>query len=391
MKKTRRVYGFGLIYLLVFLLSLADGLAGYVQSSFLNQFFSLSYIGLIIGACAAASIILSIWLPPIISRLSLYKTGLSLVIINIICSLALALLKNPTLVFGFFLVRYLGFLFLLIVLDIWLEKISTDKITGFIRSIYLTAINLAWLASPFLMSKIVGIDNYHRIYLAGALLLSAFCLIVLFKRKVLQPAKADKQARNINFLPALKQLSHQHDVLASMVSVVVLNIFYTLAVIYWPIYLHNSLGFSCQTIGIIFTFMLLPFVFLQFPAGLLADRYWGEKEMMMSGNVIMAVSATIIFLSTSHSVIFWTILLFLSRCGAALSESMQEIYFYKKISAKDVGLINLFRQSRGLGWLIGSLLAFVSLKFMNIPDLFLIAAGILIIDTIQLGFINDTK
>jgi MFS family permease len=391
MTATRRDYSFGLIYLLVFLLSIADALAGYVQSSYLNQFFSLSNVGLIIGLGAAVAIVVSVWLPKLIAKTSLYATGLSLTVLNAGCSLILALTKNPGLVVIFFLVRYLGFLWLLVVLDIFLEKISANKITGFIRSIYLTFINLAWLASPLLMGQLVGLNNYSQIYWAGALIMALFFIVLSTEKNKLKNVQTDKTHRRLDFLASLKRLTASYDLLAVFISVMVLNIFYALAVLYIPIYLNRDLGFSWPIIGIIFTVMLVPFVLLQFPAGVLADKFFGEKEMMMAGNVMMAASLVSIFLAFSREVVFWASLLFLSRVGAALTESMQEIYFYKKVSGRDVGLINLFRQARSVGWLAGALLAFVVLKFMTIPTLFLIVAVILILDTIQLSFIKDTN
>ena len=391
MKKTRRGYNFSLVYLLVFLLSIADAVVGYTQSSFLNQFFSLSNVGLVVGACSLMAIIVSAWLPKLISKNSAYKVGVGLTIINIICALVLTFSRSPMLVFIFFLTRYLGFMFLLTVLDIFLEKISSDKTTGLVRSTYLTIINLAWLLSPWLMGRLVGDNNYGRIYLFGSLITSLLLIILILNRKKLKNVKPEATLKTFGAFTSLKQLFRSRDLLATFSAVMALNVFYAVAVLYVPIYLNQNLGFSWQTIGFIFTIMLLPFVLIQLPAGMVADKYWGEKEMMMAGNVIMAGCSAIIFLATSREVVFWAGLLFFSRVGAALAESMQEIYFYKKISIKNVGLISFFRQARSLGWLLGALLAFALLKFIDIKGLFLTVAIILIINTLHLSFIKDTK
>ena len=392
MTKARRHYHFGLIYWLVFCLSIADALVGYVQSSYLNQFFSLSAVGLIIGICSAAAIIVSIYLPRAIVRQSAYKVGLGLTFINLICALILAFSRNPGLVFVFFLIRYLGFMFLLVVLDVFLEKISADKITGSIRAVYLTVINIAWLASPWLMGYLVGTgNNYGRVYLLGVLITALLFITLRLNRRRLQAVKTDATLKTSGFFSSLWQLISNRHLLAAFNSVIALNIFYTMAVLYLPIYLNREVGFSWPTIGLIFTIMLLPFVLLQIPAGIIADKYWGEKEMMIAGSLIMAGGSILIWLTSSRSLVFWAGLLFVSRIGAALAESMQEIYFYKKISVRDVGLINLFRQARSIGWLLGALLAFACLNFITIPTLFLIVAGILLLDIIQLSFIKDTK
>jgi MFS family permease len=382
---------FKLIYLLAFLLSLADAVAGYTQSSFLGQFFSLDFVGLIVGLGAILTIVASIIFPRIIARFSLYTVGWVIALINIMASVILATTQSPLLIVVLFLVRYLGFIFLLIVLDVLLENISRDKVTGAIRTKYLTAINLAWLASPLIMGYLVGQNSYGRVYWFGAAVISALALIFIIAKRQLLSRSIKYHRPDIDLAKTCKQITGDSNLLAVFCSVIALNIFYVIAVLYVPLYLNEVIGLSWQTLGVIFTIMLLPFVLIQMPAGWLADKYIGEKEMLMAGNVIMAGAGVVVWLTTSNSPIFWAALLFLSRVGAALAEAMQEVYFYKKVNAGDVGLINWFRQARNVGWLIGSLIAFVALNFANIPQLFLLVGTILIFNTFQLISLKDTK
>lgn len=389
---TKKLGGsFKLIYALAFLMTLADAVSGYTQASFLQQFFSLDFVGLIVGLGAILAIASSAIFPKIIAKFSLYSVGWAIALVNIISSVILATAHSPLLVMLLFLARYLGFIFLLITLDVFLENISQDKITGAIRTKYLSAINLAWLASPVIMGYLVGNNHYGEVYWFGALIMAILLLIFVLNKKRLTAKPIKYQSPKIDFFKTLKQIISDRDLLAVFCSVVALYIFYVIAVIYVPLYLNATIGLSWQTLGIIFTIMLLPFVMIQMPAGYLADKFIGEKEMMMAGNIIMAGAGVTIWLATSHSPFFWAAILFLSRIGAALSESMQEVYFYKKINVKDLGLINFFRQARNVGWLIGSLIAFVSLNFLNIPQLFLLVGAILILNTMQLIRLKDTK
>lgn len=382
---------FKLIYLLAFLLSLADAVAGYTQSSFLQQFFSLDFVGLIVGLGAVLTITASVFFPKIIARFSLYSVGWVIALINIISSVILATTTSPLLIVLLFLIRYLGFIFLLIALDIFLETITRNNTTGSIRTKYLSAINLAWLISPLIMGALVGHNNYAQVYWFGAIIISLLLIIFITNKKKLLTKPIKYQTPNTNFSQTLQAILKSKDLFAVFCSVVALNIFFVIAVLYVPLYLNETIGLSWPTLGIIFTIMLLPFILIQMPAGWLADKFIGEKEMMMAGNVIMAGSGIIIWLATSSSPIFWASILFLSRIGAALAEAMQEVYFYKKVNASNLGLINFFRQARNVGWLIGSLIAFVALNFLNIPQLFLLVGAILILNTLQLIRLRDTK
>jgi len=381
---------FALIYTLAFWLALADALTGYIQSSFLGRYLSLSGIGLLLAVCAALSIVSGAVFPKIIKRFSAYQTGLAMALLAAGSSFILATSHSLPAVLTGFVVRYLTMIFLLIILDIFLEKISADKITGAIRTKYLTVINLAWLVSPFLMSRLVGQTDYQRVYLLGGLILTGLLLMMAISQRRLG-RENHYQVAKLDWLNSLKTVWANRNLKAVFGAVLALNIFYCLAVLYVPLYLNQTVGLSWQTIGIIFTFMLLPFVLIQFPAGLLADKRFGEKEMLIAGNVIMAISSLALWLATSRAPEFWAALLFLSRIGAALAESMQEVYFYKQIDASQVGLINLFRQTRNVGWLAGAILAAATLFFLNIPQLFFIVAVVMLVNIFQLTKIRDTK
>lgn len=380
---------FGLIYLLVFLVSIANGLASYIQSSYLGQFMSLSSIGLFLVALAIITIGVSIIHPKSIIKYSNYRVGIALSVLVIASSIVMSFAANPAVAIISFIIRYVGLIFLFISFDIFLENISSNQNTGRIRTRYMTVINLAWAVSPLLMGQIVGdANNYGKIFLISALIfVPVLCFLLSQKSKLKEHVRYPKY----NPLKSIWKITSNRDLLSIFNASLTLNIFYTLAVFYIPIYLNQTIGLSWPTIGIIFTIMLIPFLIIEIPAGYLADKYIGEKELLIAGNVIMAFSVLLMYLFPINLVGFWIVVLFLSRVGAALAESMQESYFYKKIDAEDVDLINLFRQSVSLGSLIMALAGFIILLFVGMEYLFLFMAVIFILNIINLIALKDTK
>jgi MFS family permease len=77
--------------------------------------------------------------------------------------------------------------------------------------------------------------------------------------------------------------------------------------------------------------MLLPFVFVQFPLGRLADKKWGEKEILSLGFIIVAIATGLISFISGGSMILWMTILFITRIGAATIEIMCDTYFFKKV------------------------------------------------------------
>jgi MFS family permease len=155
----------------------------------------------------------------------------------------------------------------------------------------------------------------------------------------------------------------------------VLEFFYALMVVYTPLYLLDR-GLSWNQIGVIFTIMLVPFVILQYPLGLLADKKLGEKEMLIAGLIIMGVSAGSVFFITSSAVWVWGAVLFATRIGAAIIEILRDSYFYKKIDGRDMDVISFFRTACSVGYISGAALSALLLVVFPMKYVFLLVAAV---------------
>jgi len=169
-----------------------------------------------------------------------------------------------------------------------------------------------------------------------------------------------------------------------------LSLFFSCVVIYIPIYLHETLGMDWNLIGPIFSFMLIPFLLVEIPAGIMADKYWGEKKMLFGGFIIIILSLLLFFFIDQPTVWLWAMVLFLSRFGAALIEAMRETYFFKIVDPGAIGYINIFRVTIPLGYVLGSGLALLVLAFFDLPYLFLFLAIIMLSSFYFIASLKDT-
>lgn len=377
-----------------------SSLPAYINSSFLREFFSEDRIGFIYGFGAIITIILMAIAPQLIRRLGnrrflLLLTSLSIISLAPLASSGWGMPLNTLSIIIFFTAyTTLGYL-TRYGLDIYLENISEDKTTGMIRGLYLTGYNLSWLVSPFLATYLLSKGHYGYVYALAGLLLTPFLLITYFK---LQETKClsclDQEGHNL--LRTLKTLWQNKtkridDLRHILVIDFLLNFFYSIMVIYMPIYLHNHLQISWQEIGLIFSFMLLPFVILELPLGKISDKWLGEKEVLIGGLIIIALSTVVCAIVNVPIWWLWAILLFLTRVGAASIEIMKETYLFKKIKEGETGVIALSRINVPLSYLIGPVFASLILSFGAIPHLFL-ALGLVM--TLGLKFaweLEDTK
>lgn len=151
------------------------------------------------------------------------------------------------------------------------------------------------------------------------------------------------------------------------------------------------MGFVWTEIGIMTAIMLLPFVFIEYPAGRIADKVLGEKELLIVGFIIIATFTGFISFLNVPNFFIWAALLFTIRIGASLIEIMTEIYFFKHINGNDTNTISFFRIVRPTAYIIGPAVASIALIFVDYRFIFLIL-GILLISGVFFSLrIQDTK
>ena len=254
-----------------------------------------------------------------------------------------------------------------------LESFSSDNKTGRIRGTFLTIVNTAWLISPYFASKILEKFDFFGLYGISAILLLPVIILILIKfRDIVEP-----RYEKLPFWKSLEEIWTDRDIKGILIIQILLQFFYAWMVIYTPIYLHQTIGFSWSLIGAIFTVMLLPFVIFEAPFGRLADKN-GEKKSLSLGFIIIAVSMILIAFVTDNNPIIWAGILFLSRIGAAIIEVMADTYFFKKVSVEKTHLISFNRMTRPIAYVIGPIIATILFTVFDMRGLFIFLAFLML-------------
>jgi MFS family permease len=161
--------------------------------------------------------------------------------------------------------------------------------------------------------------------------------------------------------------------------------------VYCTIYLHQTIGFGWEEIGIILVIMLLPFLLIQYPLGKLADRKYGEKKMMIAGFAFMGLATIALAFIHSNNIAVWAIALFMTRIGAATAEIMMETYFFKTVSPRDSAALGVFRITRPLSYFIAPLVAIIGLMFVSNAHMFAVIGVMCLFALIPTMTIRDTN
>jgi MFS family permease len=271
-------------------------------------------------------------------------------------------------------------------LDIILESYSKDNLSGRIRGIHLTIFNAGFIFGPFVSTRILDQYGFQGVFV-GLLIMNAIVLVfsLVGLSNINQGYKRDLKIGEI-----IAKVWKRKNILRIFYISIVLEIFFALLVIYTPIYLLD-LGYSWDDIGIMFSMMLIPFVLLQIPIGFLADKKWGEKEMIFVSLFVMALSTVWLFNSGKQTLLFWGGILLLTRVGAAALEILRDSYFYKRIDGYDVDMIDLYKATLPVGYIIANFLAFVALLIFPLKSVFLIVVVVVASALIPAFYLKDNR
>jgi MFS family permease len=355
------------IYLLSFLVNIQMALSLYVNSSFIGVEVGEQHVGLIFSAGSLLSLLTLVQAPRLISWCR--SSRLTLLLTLIILSVTLGILgfsHNGALLILAFIVYQAFFALAMLLLDLFVEEYSENASTGDTRGLYLTIVNIAILVSPLIAGQLILINqDYRLIYIVGGVLTLLGTLLFVFFQKRIQ----DIQSKRAPLITTIRKFLHhrQGNTSRAFWANFLLQFFFAWMVIYVPLYLNQELGFSWEVLGVIFTIMLSPFVLFEIPLGKLADRRYGEKEIMSIGFLIMAVAVFMLAgFSNSTAVWIFAAILFLSRIGASAVQVTTESYFFKQVDETNSDFISIFRYTGPLAFLLAPLS--VSLIYWLLPN-----------------------
>ncbi len=376
------------VYLATFFYAIHYALTLYIESSFLSKFLPTESVGLIFTSAAIVSIVMLFNLPPLLRRFGNYKLLLTAATVDAISLLLLSFLPVKEVVIFFFVTHLVFLNIIYFSLTIFLESFSKDETTGNSHGIFLNILSIAVLTGPLIAGSLLNDGSYQKIFaLSGILVLPVLFIVGKHLRDF-----TDHNYAGISFVQTLISIIREKNLKHVFIVQFLLQFFYGIMVIYTPIYLHIELGISMSKIlGIIMPIALLPFVIFPYLIGNLADKKYGEKEMMFIGFLILGIATASLTFIESNVVLVWAFALFLTRIGATFVETMAEIYFFKQIDASGTHIISFFRNMSSFSYLISPVVASAFLSLFDYRFIFL-GLGALMLVGLRYSFIlKDTK
>lgn len=348
-------------YLLTLLYALHYGIPMYATSSYLHQYYNSAGVSLLYMLGSIVALLGSMSVAKYIRRFHTFGFTAGLVLSEIVIIVAFGLSKNPFLLGLFFITHFLLQTLLYVCLNVFIESFSKHAEIGSIRGLFLTLLNIGILISPLIGGTILAISSFSTLYIVAACMLIPFIILVhMYLQHIGEPAY-----ESINMFQALRVAWRNKNIRAALVAELVVQCFYAVMIIYSPLYLA-TIGISLTVyLTAILPFALIPLVVLPYELGYLADKKYGEKELLIGGLLILAFTVFLCVIVTSSNPAVWVLILLGSRIGAACVETMAFTYYFKKIGPEDASLNALFSNTLSfatvivgtLGIIVGPLLA----------------------------------
>ena len=386
----KKAISFGMVYLLSTIFAFQTLLTAYTSSTYMEQFVPKEFIGFLYIIASIGAVGLSFLSTRILKTIGNVNFALCLMFLIVFLLLLIGFAFTP-------IITIIAFILFLVVnpqiylnIDIFLETLigSEEHSTGSKRGIILTVMSIASFFSPIAMSYIVGQENnLSAVYFVAAGVGIMFIMMIIAKfRHFYDPPYVVKGLKE-----SLKTGNINKDMKIVLYGQFLLQFFFTWAIIYFPLYLATEIGLDWETIGKIIAVGLFAFVLLEYPVGRLADLHIGEKEMMALGFTIIAISSACISFLNTNDILYWMILIFMTRVGASLVEVTTESYFFKQVKGDDSNLISTFRLTRPVANLAGALIGSISLLFLPFNLIFIILGLILATGIFTTSRLTDTK
>lgn len=377
-----------LIYLLVFLFTLHATPAIYVTSTFLERFVNPVYIGILYSIASAITVGIFIYYRNILKRFGNYRTLISLLYLVLVTLILLMWAPSTPVVIGAFIANFVLTALFFMNMDIFLESETADAEAGGTRGIYLTALNAAFIAGPLTSGYLLGEEQYWRVFGLGIFILIIVILIAQNRLSYFE----DKPYSKVALWDAFKKTVRERNLYFALQCGFALRVFYAWMIIYSPIYLTQTAGFSIEETSYIIAAGLIPFVLLEATLGRVADTKIGEKEILTAGMLIMALATgAIFFLPAQMDIFSWVCVIFITRIGASMVEVMVETYVFKKIDSTDISVLTFLRIIRPIAYVIAPALGSFIIYLFGIKYLFLVLGVYILLSANYALRLKDTR
>jgi MFS family permease len=350
-------------------------LVAFVTSTFLAGFFSTIALGWVIAGISLAITLSLAVMPKIFNRSGTRRVLVLFGLLEISIVIALTLARSAFPAAVLLALQGICAYNMFFGLDLLLQAHTTDeRKTGHFRGLFLVLANASVLAATFSIAHILNDHNFNEVFLIAAAAAVPFTMLA-----AALPSISHVEGAHTAFKPGIiKVICDRPSLVVTMCAHFLLLVFFSWMLYYLPLYLYDRVGFSAQATFLLMTLSILPYLIVEYPVGVVADLYIGEKEVAFVGYLLMIAGTALISYVADKALLPWILVIILGNVGGAMVEASTEIHFFKHVAVADANIISSFRMLRPLAAILAPVLASLALIFIPFADLFLFFGIVLI-------------
>jgi MFS family permease len=346
-----------LALLSTFIYSFFLSLPLYNASTYLTKVLNSSALYPVFICSAILVIFFNIYLSKIIKKYHNYKSGVVFITLGMVSTLILAFSNHTHLILLSYIVYTIAAALIFTLLNIFVDEFDTSEGNeGRLRGIFLLLLNFGIIFGAIVSGLIINMFGLKMIWLFTAASLSPM-LYIFYKFYRCIP---DPRYKHVSLMSGIGSLVRDKNISTIFLCLLYLESFFALMVVYIPIYLLENSNINVVVYSsVIIPIILLPFILLPFTLGRFADEHNAEKELLIIGISVLAISTLIIPFILKASLFIIIALLFISRVGASIIETMSYSYFFKKVNKQNILLISIFSNIRNYALLLTSVCSWI--------------------------------
>lgn len=388
--KRKPYIGFWSLYPLSILFVFHFSLVAYINSSYMEQYLTPEGISALYIIGSAIAIICFLFFSHALKAIGNVRLTLTLAMIDALSLLVLGLTDSSATAIIAFVTFLVVSPLLFLNIDIFAETIigENEHTTGSRRGLTLGLMSLSGVAAPLSMGWIATeTDSLTSVYFVAVGIFILFIAFLILRFQAFE----DPEYNLFRIRTSLSSLWQKRDVRNVMFSHFLLQVFFAWTIVYFPLYLYSELHFAWDEISYIIAFALFAYVVFEWPTGIVADRWLGEKEIMALGFLILAISCSWVAFMNTSVIWAWMALLFITRVGAAFVETTTEVYFFKHTNGGDADTIGFFRLLRPLATVFGAVAGSIALLYLPFNLIFVVLGALLVPGIFFTLALKDTK
>ncbi|MDE2078830.1 MAG: MFS transporter [Patescibacteria group bacterium] len=363
-------------------------LIAFVTSTFLAGFLSTITLGWVIAGISTAITLSLAVMPKIFDRAGTRRILVLLGLLEISIVIALTLVASAAPAAVLLALQGMCSYNIFLGLDLLLQAHTTDEHkTGHFRGLFLALTNTSVLAATFTISVVLHDHNFAEVFLMAAAAAVPFTLLAASLPSISHVAGMHTSFKMHTF----REIWNRPSLLTTMCAHFLLLVFFAWMMFYLPLYFYTAIGLSATWTFLLMTLSLLPYMLIEYPIGVIADNYIGEKEMALGGYVIMILGTAFIAYVNGTALLPWIAVVLFGNVGGAMVEVTTETHFFKHVAVTDSNIISVFRMLRPLAAILAPALASLALFFVSFQNLFLVFGVILCCGIPFVLAMHDTK